>query len=114
MRIFQLFLICLAPFFLQAQSTARIYGRVADKQSLRPVDFATVYIDSINLATETDQGGNFSLDVPSDKSWTLRVSRIGYQAASLKLPALEAKSLRKINVLLASATAVSSRSLHIN
>ena len=97
-------LVMLLTTFLSGQETARIYGRVADKISLRPVDFATVYLDGLNIATETDNGGNFSLDVPLDTSMILRVSRIGYQAASLQIAPMGKKQLKKVNVLLAPAT----------
>ena len=83
---------------------ARIIGKVADKVSLIPIDFATVYIDGTTVATETDKGGNFSLDVPSGQPLVIKVSRIGYQVATLQVEATESKKVRRLNVLLASTT----------
>ena len=98
--LFPFLLICISHF-CQGQN-ARIIGKVADKVSLIPVDFATVYVEGTNNATETDQGGNFSLDVPSDEELVIKVSRIGYQMASLEVSSMDEGQIRKLNVFLAS------------
>jgi hypothetical protein len=86
---------------LAAQDNAKVYGRVSDKLSLLPIDYATVYIEGMNISAETDKGGNFSLEVPVKTDMILKVSRIGYQPAELKISSMKHRQLRKVNVLLA-------------
>ena len=103
MRIILIISIVLLTFFsLEAQKKATIIGRVAEKVSLLPIDFATVYIDGINNSTDSDKGGNFSLKIEPNTPCTLKVSRIGYKPAIMFIPALSPKSIRKYNVFLAS------------
>ena len=84
---------------------ATLIGRAADKATLLPIDFATVYIDGTTLSTDTDKGGNFVLKIPSDQPCTLKVSRIGYQPASIFIPALSDGNVRRYNVLMVSSMA---------
>lgn len=103
MRLIFLFVFGLSVSMSTAQE-ARLIGRVADKVTLIPVDYATVYLDGTTIATETDKGGNFSLDVPAGKKIVIRVSRIGYQPASLDIEPMAEDELRKLNVYLVSKT----------
>ena len=70
-------------FFLSGNAliaqTGNISGRITDASTGQGVDFATVYIDGTNTATETDMNGFYRLDVPAKIKLTLAVSRIGYK-----------------------------------
>ncbi len=60
-----------------------IRGQVLDKETNKPVDYASVYIDGTFLGTTTDENGEFELDVTKYIGRTLYISAVGYRTASL-------------------------------
>lgn len=66
-----------------AQSaTARISGRVTEREGGAPVDGAQVRIDGSNLGAITGADGRFTISRVQPGTYTLRVIRIGYLAES--------------------------------
>lgn len=104
MRSITLILSALFPMLLWGQEVT-ITGRVLDKVSLQPVDFATVYVEGTNNTTDTDRGGQFTIKIAPDTACVIQISRIGYKPASIRVPALEARTIKRYNVQMVSTTA---------
>jgi len=60
-----------------------IKGTVLDKDSNNPVSFAYLYFSGTFVGTQSDQNGNFELDVSKNNSIPLTVSAIGYYSTTL-------------------------------
>lgn len=85
---------------LKAQ-TARVFGVVSDLNNKRPIEFTTVFVEGTTRATETNEKGFYSIEVPAGKNFTLVFSRIGYKATNYNIKFLAPDTQRQINVLLA-------------
>lgn len=55
-----------------------LQGKVIDAETLRPVEFATVFINNTTFGDVSDGNGQFSIDIPPGKH-ELIISFIGYQ-----------------------------------
>jgi hypothetical protein len=55
-----------------------VTGTVFDKDTKNPIGFAYLYFSGTFVGTQTDQNGNFAIDIPNNKSIPLTVSAIGY------------------------------------
>jgi len=78
----RIILVALSLFILlpdiYSQAPSFIYGQVSD--SLRqPVPLTNVSLLGTSIGTMTDEAGKYELQVPSDKSYTLVFSCIGYR-----------------------------------
>jgi len=60
-----------------------IRGRVVDKDSQQPVDFASIYIEGTFVGTTPSENGEFALDVSEYAGRPLYISAVGYQTTSL-------------------------------
>ena len=60
-----------------------IRGRVLDKDSHLPVDFASIYIEGTFVGTTPSANGEFKLDVSEYAGRPLYISAVGYQTTSL-------------------------------
>jgi len=63
-----------------------IAGRVLNAKDNSPVGAATIHVEGTTTSTVSDENGNFSIGVPAEKI-TLIVTSIGYQKASMPVPA---------------------------
>lgn len=79
---------------------AVVFGTITDLDTGLPVEFATVYIENSNNATESDSKGKYRIEVDAETKQRLIVSRIGYTNASAFIPALPVSSKRYINIKL--------------
>ena len=100
-QLFIAFLLLFLSWGANSQAPV-VFGQVSDLTSGLPVEFATVYIDGTSNAVETDNQGNYRIEVGIDQAFTLVVSRIGYLDASTKISALPTGAKRLINIKLAS------------
>lgn len=94
-----LFLLFVSIGSTTAQS-AVVFGRISDLSSGDPVEFATVYIQNTNNATESGIDGQYRIEVETGKKQRLVVSRIGYTTASSLIPEMVAGGKRYINIKL--------------
>jgi outer membrane receptor for ferrienterochelin and colicins len=81
--LFSIILITMAPIYGQSAKNHEIIGKVVDKSSNHPIEYATILINDKNTnkpikGTTTDVKGDFSMDVAS-KIFYLEVSFIGYK-----------------------------------
>lgn len=60
-----------------------IHGRVLDKETREPIDFASVFFNGTFHGTSTGENGEFELDVAPYTGRTLQVSAMGYSSSSL-------------------------------
>ena len=90
-------LLCIGGILLRSQNTIKLTGLVSDIETGKPIDVVTVFIRSLNLSTESDEQGLYSLTAPAGQSLILEVSRLGYKGASYPISPLEAGSTLKID-----------------
>ncbi len=87
----------------QTGKTSIIIGQVTDLESGAPIELATIYIkENTNYSTEASLNGNFTLEVPHNKRFTLLISRTGYKEGSIVIYPMRTGETRKVNVKLAS------------
>lgn len=60
-----------------------IRGTVLDKETKSPVGFAYLYFNGTFTVTQSDQNGNYELDVSKNVSMPLTISAIGYYSSTL-------------------------------
>jgi len=60
-----------------------IKGTILDKETKSPVTSAYIYFNGTSTGTQSDQNGNFELDVSKNNPNPLTISAIGYYSATL-------------------------------
>ena len=75
-RIYIFLSFVLITFSIKAQSFS---GEVLDKNTLKPIPFAKVYLVDLKMGTITDQNGKFSFEKIKQKSLYLQISYVGYK-----------------------------------
>lgn len=81
-------LVGLAPTdILAAQETVRLYGRILDASTGRPVYGASIHAGNARAADMTDTLGLFVLEVPEAEEYTVSAGQLGYRTALVTLPA---------------------------
>lgn len=60
-----------------------VWGRVVDKQTGEPIDYATVFIENTNKAMLTGDGGQFAISTDGADNVRLQVSFVGYQTQTI-------------------------------
>ncbi len=89
-------------FFWVGAQKAFLSGKVIDASTELAVDLATVYIESSQTAVETDENGNFKIEIPANKAVTLAIKRLGYNDKSINIASTPSGITRKIEILLIS------------
>ena len=83
-KIFTCSFLCLFSALLLAQNkNTKISGKVTDSTTGSPVVSATVALENEKGGTRTDVEGNFFLNVEKGKSYTIKITSIGYQTKVL-------------------------------
>jgi len=80
---------------------AVVFGRVTDIDSKKAIDFVTVFLEGTSIATETDENGEYRLEIEAGTTATIKFSRIGYIDASAVIPAMASGDKRYVNIKLA-------------
>jgi hypothetical protein len=100
-KIATLFLLVFStPIFLKAQQSVSVFGTVTESGTAAPIEFALVFLKEINKSVETNAAGEYAINVPSGRVFTLQVRRIGYKEAKIPLEAMRAGTQRRIDVAL--------------
>lgn len=85
-RSIYFFILILFSDIILAQSGIILKGHIKDQESGIPVELATVFVRNLNISTESNDQGNYQLNIPgSPPEIILEVSRIGYKTASFRL-----------------------------
>jgi hypothetical protein len=66
-------------------NTQVIKGNISDKKSEQPIAFASIYFNGSFVGTQSDQDGNFELDISKNASMPLTISAIGYYSETLTI-----------------------------
>lgn len=77
-KIYSVLLLQLVSLLVTAQSVV-LKGKVFNKESAQVVDFANVYIDSINIVASSDQFGQYKFTKLRKGECTLYVTHLGYE-----------------------------------
>src|SRR5690606_39738779 len=73
----------LVPSILSAQSNITLRGRVTNEAN-HPLQFVNVFVDEAILTSQTNNQGEFSLNIPSSlKEITIRFSMVGKKGQTL-------------------------------
>ena len=75
---------CLVLFFLNSRAQKLLRGVVIDAEKNKPVQNASVFLNTTSIGTLTNEEGNFSLTIPSGR-YELIVSSIGYETYTQSL-----------------------------
>ena len=82
-KILSLFVLSSITAIAMGQGLGRISGTLIDKNSLMPLAGATIRVEGTNLITLSDSLGRFRLAGIPPRTYTIRISSIGYTELSL-------------------------------
>jgi outer membrane cobalamin receptor len=74
-------------------SAQTIYGNVVDRTTGEPLTGATIQLMNSFRGVETDAKGSFTIEIPADKSTTLKVSFIGYTSVQNRITLKKGESV---------------------
>ncbi len=96
-----LFLLCFS--ILTAQNVT-VFGVITEGGTNQPIEFALVYAEGQNKPVESNAAGEYSITIPPSKPAVIKISRVGYKEASIKLEAMRGGTQRRIDVTLVGST----------
>lgn len=98
-KIFFILALFLFPFLTLAQDTetANVIGKVTDEEGL-PIIGATVSLDETSIGTTTNIDGEYNLQIPAEKTFTLVFSYTGYVQQRRPNLRLKAGSGVRVNI----------------
>jgi hypothetical protein len=92
-----LFLLCFS--ILTAQNVT-VFGVITEGGTNQPIEFALIYAEGQNKPVESNAAGEYSITIPPNKPAVIKISRVGYKEASVKLEAMRGGTQRRIDVAL--------------
>ena len=98
-RIYFILILWLSAASVFAQK-AVLFGTITNLETGIPVEFATIYIENTNTATESSAKGAYRLEIEADTKQRMIVSRIGFTTASALIPSMAVGTKRYINIKL--------------
>ena len=79
----RIILFLLAVNFFQAGHSQIVKGTILDKSDNTKINFASIYINGTSVGTNSDQNGNFKLDITKYGSLPITISALGYYSVTL-------------------------------
>jgi hypothetical protein len=79
----RIFLFLTLIYFFQDGYCQIIRGTVLDRYENSKINFASIYINGTSVGTNSDQNGNFELDITKYSSFPLTISALGYYSVTL-------------------------------
>ena len=76
-RLFIVTILCLCTTVLSAQNILR--GKIIDKETGLPISGAYISIKNTKQKTVSDKTGNYQIDIPSNGTYIVEVSFVGYK-----------------------------------
>ena len=98
LRISAILITLLLPFWVHAQVSSIVMGKVKDENG-KPIEFANVYVVSQNKLSITDVQGNYSLDLNPGENILLEVSHAAHKKES-KTIIIESGKIKSVNFVL--------------
>lgn len=103
---FKLFLTLFAALFffeknLAQSAAATVSGTIRDASSELPIELAVVYLKGTTQGANSNEAGEFSIQVPENQRVTLLFRRVGYKEASYDIVPLPAGARFALDVILA-------------
>ena len=93
-----LLLCLLLPLQLEAQQNAIIKGKITDNKQNK-IAGAHIQIEPISQYTISDTNGNYSIKVPSNSTFTIKISHISYQNIEMNFQ-LQTEEVKLFNPIL--------------
>lgn len=101
-RIYFCLSILLYSSIILAQK-ATIFGTVTDYDTRESIELATIFTSNDNVV-ESDLSGIYRIEVPAGEEVEIKISRVGYQDATMKIAPMVSGVKRNINFKLVSTT----------
>jgi hypothetical protein len=79
----KIFLLLLLVSFFQAGRSQIVRGTILDNSDHTKINFASIYINGTSVGTNSDQNGDFELDITKYGSLPLTISALGYYSVTL-------------------------------
>ncbi|MGE5355002.1 MAG: TonB-dependent receptor [Deltaproteobacteria bacterium] len=95
-----IFLILLFSYTLSAQDS-KVFGVVRESISKDPLEMVTIYIEGTTNAVYTDANGYYTINVPSNRSFNLLYSRLGFKKTTFHFEEIKKGENHQINVFMA-------------
>ena len=81
---FHLFVLLLfSNFYLIAQNTGQLIGRVLDQQTQLPIEGVTILLEDTTIGVVTDAEGYFNFREIPNQTYNLKISHLGYQSQTV-------------------------------
>jgi len=81
---FHLFVLLLfSNFYLIAQNTGQLIGRVLDQQTQLPIEGVTILLEDTTIGVVTDAEGYFNFREIPTQTYNLKISHLGYQSQTV-------------------------------
>ena len=81
---FHLFVLLLfSNFYLIAQNTGQLIGRVLDQQTQLPIEGVTILLEDTTIGVVTDAEGYFNFKEIPTQTYNLKISHLGYQSQTV-------------------------------
>jgi hypothetical protein len=94
--------VCLSIAWVLAgqQPKALLSGILTDALNDQPVDLVTVFLKNTTVAAESNENGEWQLEVPANQRLVLVFTRIGYKESTVDVEPLPAGAKQRIDVAL--------------
>ncbi len=93
-------------FFVEKNKaqTAIIFGTISDSTTQSPIEQVAIGVKELNKITTTNADGEYSLEIPSGRRFTLVIARVGFVSVEKKLDILGGGDQRRVDFSLAPNT----------
>jgi hypothetical protein len=97
---------CIACFFVNIglSQNAVVFGRILDASTNEGIEAALIINEAEKKNVESDQYGNYSIQVKAGIPLTLKFNRLGYEDLSYEIEALNENAKRYLNIYLSPKT----------
>jgi len=121
---FILLFIFLLPLQLKAQQNSILKGKITDIRQ-KPISGVSIQIETISQFTTSDTNGNYTIKVPSNQTFIIKISHISYQSivTNFKLrsgeimvfnPSLKIRQEQLQEVIVGSNQSIKNKNITIN
>lgn len=97
-RVLVFFFLSLQAVLHAQESTAVLYGNIADSGSGKPVELVTIFVEELNKYVESNEEGFYLIKLPANRAVKLSFSRIGYQETTIEVKPIPEGARRQVNI----------------
>ena len=105
MRFVKIYLLIFCLFIFQnawsQAGKATVFGTIRDARNEQPIELAVVYLKGTTQGVNSDEAGNFAIQIPENQRVTLLFRRVDFKESSYDITPLPAGSRFELEVILA-------------